>query len=170
MNRFAKVCVIILVAMLAATSVFATSKTSSFAVTANIQPACTIQAQPLAFGNYDPLGVNLNSEMDQTTIVSIQCVDSFPATVTLDQGLYPNIASTPGTPLRRMQCIDHAQFMNYFLYQDPGHSQVWGAGQSAFHFQSDGTLHDYVIYGVIPPGQVLGDGGFSDTVVATVSS
>ena len=170
MNRFAKVSLIVLVAMLAATTAFALNKTSSFAVTADIQPACAIVAHPLAFGTYDPLGVNATQPLYQTTTISIQCVDELDATVTLDQGLYPQTGSTSDVPLRAMQCADMDQeFMNYFLYQDSAHTKVWGAGANDFSFTADGTGHDYTVYGAIPPGQVLEDGGFADTVVATVS-
>ena len=37
-------------------------------------------AQPLAFGTYDPLGVNTPSDATQTTTVTVQCVEELPAT------------------------------------------------------------------------------------------
>ncbi len=170
MNRFGKVCFITLAMILAATSAFAASKTANIAVTANINPACTISASPMAFGTYDPLGVNATVELDHTSIVTVQCVDELPAVITLDEGLYKATGSTPTTPQRQMQCLDYDQeFLAYFLYQDGSHTTVWGANANALSITADGASHDYTVYGVIPPGQVLEDGGFADTVVATVS-
>lgn len=170
MNRFGKVCFITLVAILVATTAFATSKTANIAVTANINPACTISTSAMAFGTYDPLGVNKTVELDHTSIVTIQCVDELPAVVTLDEGLYKASGSTATSPLRQMQCLDlDGEFLAYNLYQDASHTQIWGANANAFSFTADGSSHDYTVYGVVPPGQVLEDGGFTDTVVATVS-
>ena len=170
MNRFGKVCFITLVVIVAATTAFAGTKTANIAVTANINPACTIAATPMAFGTYDPLGVNSTTELDHTSVVTVQCVDELPAVITLDEGLYKATGSTPATPLRQMQCLDYDQeYLAYFLYQDASHTQAWGANASAVSITADGSSHDYTVYGVIPPGQVQEDGGFADTVVATVS-
>ncbi|MGA9564806.1 MAG: spore coat U domain-containing protein [Candidatus Korobacteraceae bacterium] len=170
MNRFAKVFLITMAVMLVATTAFATNKTANIAVTANINPACTISASAMAFGTYDPLGVNKTVELDHTSIVTVQCVDELPAVITLDEGLYKASGSTPTTPQRQMQCLDmDGEFLSYFLYQDASHSQVWGANANALSITADGASHDYTVYGVIPPGQVQEDGGWADTVVATVS-
>jgi len=103
MNRFAKVSFIIMVATLAATTAFAANQaTANIAVSANINPNCVITANPLAFGNYDQLGINSATDLQQTTTISVQCVDEETAAVSLDQGLYPTIGSTVTDPQRQM--------------------------------------------------------------------
>ena len=170
MNRFGKLFVITLAVMLAATSAMAGSKTSSMAVSATIASSCVITAHPLAFGTYDPLGANASSDATQTTTVTVQCVEELPATLTLDQGLYPATGSTATVPLRRMQCFDLDQnYLNYFLYRDAAHTLVWGANTNAVTITGDGNPHDYTAYAVLPAGQIQESGGFADTVVATVS-
>ena len=100
MNRFSRLCVITMVVLLAATgSLAVSSRTSSMAVSATISSSCVITAHPLAFGTYDPLGVNATTDATQTTTVTVQCVEELPATITLDQGLYPATGSTATVPL-----------------------------------------------------------------------
>ena len=170
MNRFSRLFVITMVVLLAATGALAGSRTSSMAVSATISSSCVITAHPLAFGTYDPLGVNASTDATQTTTVTVQCVEELPATITLDQGLYPGTGSTATVPLRRMQCFDANQdYLNYFLYRDAAHTLVWGANTNSVTITGDGAPHDYTAYAVLPAGQIQESGGFADTVVATVS-
>ena len=169
MNRFAKVSFIIMVATLAATTAFAANQaTANIAVSANINPNCVITANPLAFGNYDQLGINSATDLQQTTTISVQCVDEETAAVSLDQGLYPTIGSTVTDPQRQMQCPDMDSPLAYFLYQDSEHSKAWGANTNAQIVIADGQLHNYTVYGSIPHGQMGEAEIYSDTVVATV--
>jgi len=152
------------------TSAFAVNKTSSFAVTTTINPACTINANALAFGVYDPLGVNASAPLTGSTTISLQCVDELTGTLSLDEGLYKAAGSSPVTPLRRMQCADlDGSFLTYGLYQDAALSQVWGTSSSTMNITGDGAAHSITVYGKVDPGQVEEDESYSDTVVATVS-
>ena len=171
MKHSVKLSAFVITTLFTAVGAFAAvNKTANIAVTANIMPACTITATPLAFGTYDPLGVNATLALSMSSAVTVQCVAELPAVVTLDEGINKAAGSTPITPVRRMQCLDNDQeFLNYSLYQDAGYTKAWGTGANEFAFTSDGLAHDYTVYGRIPAGQVLEDGGFSDTIVATLT-
>ncbi len=167
MKRFGKLSLALLLMTFAAT-MFATQPSATIAVTANINSSCVITANPLAFGNYDPLVGNKTADLDAQTNITVQCVDEMNATVSLDQGLYPASGSTPAIPLRQLQCEDQDDPLAYFLYADASHTTVWGSDTSTQPLLADGTPHDYTIYGVIPHGQMGEAEAYSDTVTATV--
>jgi len=57
----------------AATPAAAQSATATFQVSANVLKTCTIVANAIAFGNYDPVGANGTAPADQTGTVTIRC-------------------------------------------------------------------------------------------------
>jgi spore coat protein U-like protein len=64
----------------------------------------------------------------------------------------------------------NTRYLSYFLYQDSGHSTVWGnTAGTGKDDTGDGTAKALTVYGVIPKNQNLPASSYTDTVVATVT-
>jgi spore coat protein U-like protein len=55
-------------------------------VSANVIRKCTITAQPLAFGNYDPVQANYTAPLDAQTTLTVACTKGTALNVTMDKG------------------------------------------------------------------------------------
>lgn len=149
---------------------FGTSNLSLFSVAyANVSGSCSVSVTTnLAFGSYDPIVANAASPKNATAVISVNCANYLPYTVTLGQGSNPAFGSSNTTPLRQM--ASGANRLEYFLYQDSGYATVWG-NTAATCLASSGTSSAQAIsvYGQVPAGQNKPAGSYSDTVLATVT-
>ncbi len=144
---------------------FAGTATGNLSVTANVAAVCTINTTPVAFGAYDPVVANASAPLSGTGTVTVACTKGASATVDLGSG-----ANLSGGS-RRMAA--GANYLNYALFQDSLHTNVWGSGMAG------GTTETYnsttkaptalTVYGSIPAGQDVSIGSYSDTVVATIN-
>ena len=120
--------------------------------------SCTASSTSVAFGSYDPFSSSPN---DAVGSVAVTCNVSASYTIALSagQGTFTNRTLLNGT---------HS--MNYNLYTDSLHSQVWGDGTGATHtVAGSGTSASYSVYGEIPALQNAYVGSYADSVVVTVS-
>ena len=145
------------------------SATSAFRVTATLDPTCTIQTTPAAFGHYNPLTTQATSPLDITGSVTITCSKGMATTIGLDRGLHADYAQ--GTT-RAMKHHVRDEYLHYELYQDPIHTTLWGT--SGAHLvvppvAPDTKPRTYLIFGRIPAGQDVSAGEYHDTVVAIVN-
>ena len=149
-------------------SVFSQS-TADIAVTATVDQSCTITAQPLNFGKYDPTSATDNSK---SSSINLTCVKNSKPTVTLSFG--KNVGQ--GNTERRMS--NGTDFLSYEVYKPvaanttidlPGtacsangaETVVWGADlATGLHppAATDKTSKDYFLCGVIKAGQDVGTG------------
>jgi spore coat protein U-like protein len=123
----------------------------------------------VGFGAYDPIGTNAATPLDATGVVQVACTSGAPYTLTLDQGTHAASGSTTSVPLRQMASGSYR--LPYFLYQNSGHSTVWGdtAGTGVGATGTGGYVN-YTVYGRIPAGQTAaGVGSYTDTVTVTAS-
>lgn len=144
---------------------FAASKTANLDVTASVVANCTITTAAVAFGAYDPVGVNAAADLLASGTVTVACTKGTPATIDLGNG--GNLAAGS----RRMASA--TDFMNYALYQDAARTQVWGTGLAG------GTTMAYnaatraavavTVYGTVPQAQDVTVGNYADVVVATIN-
>ena len=142
----------------------AATQTDTFDVTATIIASCTISANNLAFGNYDPLAAG---DLDQTTTISVTCSNGAPYNIQLNGGsVTGNVAG------RRM---DHdtapANTLDYSLFRDAGRTQNWGVtnGTDTVAGTGNGAAQVVTVYGRITAGQTTPIiGNYTDTVTATV--
>lgn len=120
--------------------------------------SCTASTSGVAFGSYDPFsGTPLNA----VGSISVSCNVSASYTLALStgQGSFTNRSMLNGS---------HA--MNYNLYTDSLHTQVWGDGTGATHtVAGSGTTGSYSVYGQLPALQNAYVGSYSDSVVVTVT-
>jgi spore coat protein U-like protein len=148
----------------ASTPAGAGTATATIAVTANVQSACSITANPLAFGTYS------GAVLAVSTSVAVTCTNGGPYTVGLNGG-----TTTGGTDLaRKMAGLTGAAVgttLNYNLFSDAGWITIWG-NTAADHWVSGtgtGTAQTLNVYGQMAAGQALTVGTYGETVTATVT-
>jgi spore coat protein U-like protein len=141
------------------------SNTANLNVSSSVIANCTISTAPIAFGAYDPVGVNAATNDDDVGSVIVACTKGTAATIGLGLG-----ANASGT-IRRMKDAT-TDYLTYELYQDTGRATVWGTTGVAL--LSIGAApskapRTFTVYGRVPSGQDLPAGSYTDTVVATVT-
>ena len=88
----------VLTALVVASPMFAASANTTFTVSASVISNCTISAGNLAFGSYDPVGVNAGTGADlyANSTLTVACTKNAPNVwIGLDAGA--NSASAVGT-------------------------------------------------------------------------
>lgn len=157
-----KKCVLSLVAVigLAWSGMASAATTANFEVSATVLANCSIFATAIPFGSYDPYSA---SDVTQTGTVTVSCTKSTNADIALSHGANAN-GST-----RRM--TDGANFLTYELYTTAAHDSVWGdnVGTDTVSYSSSGIGDTTLtVYGLLPAGQDVVPGSYSDTVTATI--
>jgi spore coat protein U-like protein len=139
---------------------------SNIQISSSVANSCTISAAALNFGSYNQTTASL-----VTGTVTTNCTSGASATITLNQGNNPVLNSNDEAPLRRLSnTADAANSLNYTLYQNSGRTNVWGnstnTGVTVIGTSSNVSTS---VYGVIPAGQNVPAGSYTDTVTATVT-
>jgi len=143
----------------------ATSATSNLTVSASVSKNCTISTAPVSFGAYDPVGANATTPLDATGKVTVTCTKGAVATVGLGPG-----SNAQGTTRRMVQ--SGTVYLTYELYQDAGHTTVWGNTSTdslPIPAAPNRNPRDFTVYGRVTPTQDVTVGNYADTVVATVN-
>jgi spore coat protein U-like protein len=147
----------------------ATTQTTTFTVSVTITASCTISASNLAFGSQGVLAANV----DQTSTITVQCTNTTPYTVGLDNGL--NFSAT-----RRMKDTGAGTtFVGYGLYTDVARANAWttttstttctGGTNTCAIGTGSGSNQTITVYGRIPPQTTPAPATFNDTVTATIT-
>lgn len=156
-----------LAAAVAAPAVFAAEgnqATAIMPVTASIAPNCTVNAQTMAFGNYDPIvanGIN-GTDLSASAAVDVACTQGAFATITLGEG------ERFLGGVRHMGSGQASGVLAYELFTDPAHTMAWpveGVG-----YEGNGGVTSVAVFGRIPRAQnqpVASD--YADAVDVTVS-
>lgn len=138
---------------------YAAQDTDTFQVSATVNSACTIAANPLSFGTYDAAGANV----DATTTLDVTCSNGSNYRVGLDGGstaadVNNRAMSGPGVNL------------GYALFQNSARTTNWGNtfGTDTVAGTGTGAGQTLTVYGRLFSGQFSTAGFYSDDVVATV--
>lgn len=130
---------------------------------------CNIAANPIAFGNYNPVSptpslINGNVAITCTALVLGLAVGYEIQLSTGSSGIYSQRTMTDGT-----------NTLNYNIYADSARTQIWGnnTGGSVsvldnYLLNISPTTRNYTSYGQLPAGQNIPTGNYSDTITATV--
>lgn len=139
----------------------ASSQSARFQVSATAVDSCSATATDLVFGKYDPLQT---TPTDQTAVVTVTCTMDVAYLIGLDAG----IGAGATTTTRRM--TSSGTTLNYSLYRDGAHSNVWGntAGADTASGIGTGVPTDYVVYGRISAKQPVKSGTYQDTITVSV--
>lgn len=151
--------------LLGTSAVHAATATGNLSVTATVSGTCTLTTSPVAFGAYDPAS---GTDDTATGAVNVTCTNGTTYTVSLDAGANE---STSGDITTRRMIANAGEFLPYQLYQDSGHTTVWGdtIGTNTHAGTGDGTAQAHDVYGVITAGQYVPPGSYTDTVLVTVT-
>lgn len=124
----------------------------------DIQPDCTIAANPLNFGTVTSVGVQ-----DASSNLSVECTLDAAYTVALDGG-----TTTGDINDRKMQ--QGSDTIDYQLYSDSARTQVWGdtAGTTVSGTGS-GAAQSIPVFGRVPAQGAKPEGSYQDTITATVT-
>lgn len=163
----------VLTALVVASPMFAASANTTFTVSASVISNCTISAGNLAFGSYDPVGVNAGTGADlyANSTLTVACTKNAPNVwIGLDAGA--NSASAVGTT--RAMSAGGGNFLSYELYTanpNPAPGSAWGntalTGKAYVAATSAATA--VTVYGRTPKGQDVAAGAYTDTITATIN-
>jgi spore coat protein U-like protein len=139
-------------------------QTVSFEVQAAVGVDCDITATPLTF----PDTGLINRPLSAVSTVDVTCTSGAAFTIELDGG------TTPGASMlrRRMIRAGGTDTVDYQLYIDPQHTNIWGDGSygtSHIAAVGTGTMHSYTVHGRVPAQTSVPAGNYSDVITATVS-
>ncbi len=140
---------------------FAETDTDDFTVSATVTDACTVTAEDLSFGDYDPFAVSAH---DATTSITVRCTFGTGWELSLSEGVSASYAE------RTMMFETNP--MAYNLFIDAERLSVWGDGEgnATVSDTGDGDFQVSTVYGRIPAGQTsLPAGAYQDTITATVT-
>lgn len=141
----------------------AATTTTTFAVTATVQPSCTVSATPLAFGSYNPLSA---TPLDATSTITVNCTTGTSYTVGLNAG------GTSGATVTTRQMLLSTNSLNYTLYRDTGRTNNWGntpGTDTPASATATTTAATLTVYGRIPALQNVPAGNYTDSVTVTVN-
>jgi spore coat protein U-like protein len=111
------------IAAVAARPALAGTATSTFAVSATVISACTVSGSTLSFGTtVNPLSTA--TPLYASSTLTVTCTNTSPYTVALNAGA--NAGGASNFSARAMKSGGNS--IGYQLYQDTGHSTVWGDG------------------------------------------
>ena len=135
---------------------------------------CNVSTTGVNFGAYDPTSATPDDIAGNlaVTCTRVIFVDVFhvPFTVALSRG-----SSTSFSP-RTLR--SGTNVLNYNIYRDAGHAQVWGDGTSSTGTLSDSSdfvwfetsqTDNYTLYGRIPTLQDVRVGTYADTIVLQIT-
>ena len=145
---------------IAAAGVSARQNTATLNVTATVIKNCDISTSDVAFGQYDPLGANLTTDLTGTGTITMRCTLGEAPRIDIDVPGGGRIM-TGGTGS-----------LNYQLYKEGGRTTPWTTGASggvtAAQFATD-QAQTLTVYGLIPRAQNVPAGSYSHQLTVTVN-
>ncbi len=132
--------------------------TTSISKVHTIATSCTINsASALNFGSQGLLAANV----DQTSTLQVQCSNTTPYNIGLDQG------QGAGATVTKRQMTSGA---NTVAYSDSGRTTVWGnaVGTNTVAATGTGAAQTCTIYGRVPPQITPPPGTYADAVTVTM--
>ncbi|HLI12670.1 MAG TPA: spore coat U domain-containing protein [Alphaproteobacteria bacterium] len=138
----------------------ATTATTSFQVTANVQSSCTVSATAMAFGTY-----SLTSGNTATSTITVTCTNGTKATIALDNGQNGGRGGSFGT---RAMSAGGSNYLGYDIYTSTAYTTVWNTTNTQT-VTSTGSPVNLTAYGRLPSGQAPATGSYTDTVTVTAT-
>jgi spore coat protein U-like protein len=142
---------------------FAGSASNELTVTASVAEACSVSSALLSFGAYNPAS---GSPVIASSSIDVVCTLGTAASIALDPGMNSGESSL-SDPDRHMSNGQH--LLAYELFQDSELSTIWAAEGAARSFTGSGAPQSLPIYGMIPAGQQVSAGAYSDSVLVSVN-
>jgi spore coat protein U-like protein len=141
--------------------------TTTFAVTATVQPSCTTSATALGFGTYTPG----NGALTTSSNITVNCTKNTAYAIALNPG------TTTGDSFTQRLMASGANTLQYNLYTTAAFATVWGDGTAGTATQTGtgagkATASTFKVYGRLPDSvanQAAVPGSYTDTITVTVS-
>jgi spore coat protein U-like protein len=144
----------------------AATRTTTFGVSAVVNPNCLVSAQPLAFGGYDGTVAKTG-----TSDITVRCSNQTTYTVGLSTG--------GGTFAQRLLSGNGANTLQYNLFTTVAAATIWGDGTLGTGMASGmgagmsaASAQTHTVFGVLPDNafnQGAPSGNYSDTITVTVT-
>jgi len=150
------------ITFMVALSTHAATATDPFNVTALVGAVCTIQANDLEFGNYNPLSANNHAG---NTTIQVTCSTGVNFNVGIDAG---EGADATTTNRKMTRTVGGTETLTYQLFQDNNHTINWG-NTVGTNTVSGTTTASIPLYGLILAGQNVPNANYADMLVATVT-
>jgi spore coat protein U-like protein len=133
-------------------------------VSATVTTNCRLVVPPLTFGTYDPLAAHSVQAADASVDVQVSCTRNTTASISFDFGLHATTGNARGMN------GPGAEMLQYQIYRDAGHTQIWAQGSDAFRLTTHGVSSpdQLTVFGRIPPRQEVEPGSYTDVLTATV--
>jgi spore coat protein U-like protein len=129
-------------------------------------PAAVAQFPPADL-DFGAMGV-IAADIPGTTTISVQCTTGTAYEVALDAGI-----GVGATVANRLMTGPGAATVTYSLYQDAGHTTVWGdttgGGGNTVTGTGNGAQQDLTVYGLVPAQTTPGAGDYTDTITVEVT-
>lgn len=125
---------------------------------------CTINLIAVNFGGYDPIVV---TPLAATGYVDVTCNSGELFDIKLGPGQNSGGIFNP----RKMQASGSGATLNYNLYRNSTHTEIWGDGTGGTFIQSgmgSDATQQFNIFGLIPGTQNIPAGSYSDIVTVTI--
>lgn len=141
------------------------TNSATFNVTLTLQANCSITANPLNFGSTGVLSAAIN----QQTTLSVTCSDTTPYNVGLDAGNVTG-STVASRLLAGTTAGNTSTTVAFELYQDAGHTTLWGNTQGTNTEGGTGTgaAQAITVYGQVPAQATPKPDTYQTTVTATV--
>jgi len=128
------------------------------AIAARAGAECSINVTDVSFGEYDVFN---SLSTDITGSLAVSCDTDTPFQIALGTG-------SGHFGAREMR--DGPHVLVYNLYTDPTRLSIWGDGSPGTSILStSGTGGHYTVYGRIPARQNVPAGGYTDTIIVTLT-
>ena len=152
----------LLASTLCAGSAMASTANTTFQVSATVNNACSVSANSLAFGTYNPL---LSTAITLSGGINLTCTLGSAFQVGLNAG------TATGATVTTRQMTNGSNLLNYDLYRDLAHTLNWGNTLNTDTLSGTGTgiPVTYPVYGLLPASQSVPTGTYTDTVTVTVT-
>ncbi|WP_036263873.1 Csu type fimbrial protein [Methylocapsa aurea] len=148
--------------LFSAGTALAATTTTTFTVQMTITSSCIINsASTLNFGSS---GV-LSAAVPGTSTIQVQCTNTTPYTIGLDAG------TGAGATVAARKMTNGANTITYSLYQDSGHTTVWGEtiGTNTVVGTGDGSSISHTVFGLVPAQTTPAAAVYADTITVTVT-
>lgn len=141
--------------------IFSATENASMLVSVNVLSACSITANDMQFGNYNPAEADA---IRNTTSINATCTSGTSAIIKMDDGSTEGEGSSLGTPIRRM-IGSEGEYLEYAIYSDNGYSAVWGGtAETGVAITGTGSVINLTAYGNVPALQSVSAGSYSDSI------
>ena len=143
-------------------------------VSAQAMISCTVSSSPVMFAGYSPFNLN---DVSSTGQITVTC-QPMPANQSTQGNIQITLsAGTGGSFNPRKMMGPLSEVIEYNLFTNPSHTIIWGNGAGGTNAVNDTfivyaysvAIKKYTIYGLIPSGQNVGVGSYSDNVQVTVN-